>query len=231
MNTPKQHIFRRFDKDLEKLRGQVERMGNEVSRQMHLLLGHLQEEDKPDYDDVIENDMSINNIENKANRTVIKLLAKRSPMGRDLRIIIGFSRMIGDLERVGDELVSMAKTLADSSELPDCISGEKTITLAEMLVMAMNLLDRALLAAHNEDVETAREMLEKSLTHQSSYKQKLTEMIDCIKRSEKQAHSGFHAALQSHSLQRICDHICNICEHTVFMVTGEDVNHQDEDKE
>ena len=226
MPSTHQHILKRFDKDLDKLRSQVERMGNEVSRQMDLLLGHLDDDvSGDDFDDVIDNDLAINSIENKANRTVIKLLAKRSPMGKDLRVIIGFSRMISDLERIGDELVTMAKTLAEAHDLPDCMDGSKTITLAEMLVMAMNLLDRALLAAQNEDVETAREMLEKSLDQHSSYKQKLSEMINCIKKNHTQTQNGFHAALQSHSLQRICDHICNICEHTVFMVTGDDLNH------
>jgi phosphate transport system protein len=230
MPTTHQHIMKRFDKDMDKLRGQVERMGNEVSRQMDLLLGHLDEDGvNDDYYDVIENDLAINNIENKANRTVIKLLAKRSPMGKDLRVIVGFSRMISDLERIGDELVTMAKTLAEANDLPDCVTEENTITLSEMLVMAMNLLDRALLAAQNEDIDTARDMLETSLDKQSSYKQKLAELIDCIKRNHAQTQNSFHAALQSHSLQRICDHICNICEHTVFMVTGEDLNHQDED--
>jgi len=228
MSTEHNHTFKRFDKDLDKLRSQVERMGNEVSRQIDLLLSHLQAGKTTDYDDVIENDMTINGLENKANRTVIKLLAKRSPMGRDLRVIIGFSRMITDLERVGDELVTMAKSLADAKELPDCFDGNNTITLAEMLVMAMNLLDRALLAAQNEDLETAQDMLQKSLTKQSSYKIKLAEMIECVKKHHAESSNGFHSALQTHSLQRVCDHICNICQHTVFMVTGEDVNHEED---
>jgi len=226
MTTEHNHIFKRFDKDLEKLCGQVELMGSEVTKQIKLLNEKLTSDQTKDFDDVVENDMSINALENKANKTVMRLLARRAPMGKDLRVIIGMSRMINDLERIGDELVIMAKTLAESEELPDCQTGDDNITLTEMLAMAVNLLERALLAAHNEDLETAQEMLEKGLNHQSSYKRRLDEMIDCIKNSTTQ--NNFQAALQSHSLNRVCDHICNICEHTVFIISGEDINHQDE---
>ncbi len=227
MLNENKHTLKRYDKDLDKLKGQVERMGNEVSRQMDLMLGHLDTENDHDFEDVIDNDLTINNFENKANKTVIKLLAKRSPMGRDLRIIVGFSRMINDLERIGDELVNMARTLQETEDLSGCQIGDDIITLSEILAMAMNLLDRALLAAQNDDIETARDMLEKSLNKQSSYKVRLAAMIECIMKENMESQKSFNAALQSNSLKRICDHICNICQHTVFMVSGEDLNHQE----
>ena len=123
------HTYKRYDKELQKLREQVARMGDHVSQQLNLLLNHLESADKESFEEIIENDVSINGMEVKASKTVIRLLAKRAPMGSDLRLIIASSRTVTELERIGDEVVSMAKTLMADGELGVC----KGASVAEAL--------------------------------------------------------------------------------------------------
>ena len=42
MHTNTNHTYKRYDKELNKLRDQISRMGNHVSRQLNLLLNHLE---------------------------------------------------------------------------------------------------------------------------------------------------------------------------------------------
>lgn len=224
------HTYHRYDKELGKLKDQVEKMGHHVSGQIDLVLNHLEQDPiEIDFEDVVENDISINGMEVKASKTVIRLLAKQQPMGKDLRFIIAVSRIVTELERIGDEVVSIARTFAEDSKVSPCADQSLNISVISLLASAKNLLDRALLAASNDDIDTANSMIERHLTKQGSYYEDAQELVDCIKKNHTTIEDGFAAALQANSLKRICDHICNICEHTVFLVTGDDVRHADID--
>lgn len=230
--TEQHHTLRRYDKELLKLKQQVEKMGNHVSTQIDLVLEHL-ESDQPasEFDDVYENDVTINGMEVKASKTVIRLLAKQAPVGKDLRFIIAVSRIVSELERIGDEVVTIARSFGDQSQVTPCTEQSVTVSVVSLLASAKNLLDRALLAAHNDDVETATSMIAKHLHREGSYYHDTDELVDCIKKHHETIDESFNAALQANSLRRICDHICNICEHTVFLVEGEDIRHQDDELE
>ena len=221
------HTYKRYDKELNKLRDQVAGMGDMVSKQLDLMLENLRNDSEDRFEDVIENDDTINGMEVKASKTVIKLLAKRAPMGKDLRMIIASSRMVSELERIGDEIVSMAKSLLSTGELGIC--GEKSVvdTLEELISSAMNLLDRALLAAQNEDEVAATSLIEEHVKKGGAYHQQAQALIGCVEEHYDSSQKSFYAALLVNALMRISDHISNICEHIVFLVSGEDVRHQD----
>ncbi len=228
MSTTEQHTFKKYDKELLKLRAQVDKMGNEVSRQLQLLQSHLEEDSMQlELDDVIDGDLSINTLESKASRLVLKLLARRAPMGSDLRFIIAASRMVNDLERIGDEVKTLARSIEATGNQPLCDHEGVRITLPEMLAMAINLLNKAQLAAINEDVDTARQMLDDSLSASGTYKKRYAELMDCMRANQSTSFAaGIDTAFQAHALKRVCDHVCNICEHIVFQVEGEDIRHE-----
>lgn len=219
------HIYKRYDTELNKLRDQVAGMGDMVSKQLDLMLANLHDNSDERFEDVIENDVTINGMEVKASKTVIKLLAKRAPMGKDLRMIIASSRMVTELERIGDEIVSMAKSLRNSGELGIC--GDKSVveTLEGLISTAMNLLDRALLAAQNEDVDSANNLIRDYVKKGGPYHQQAHELITCVEEHYDSSQKSFYAAMLVNALMRISDHICNICEHIIFLVLGEDVRH------
>lgn len=230
MNTvvEEKHTLRRYDKDLQKLKRQVEKMGTHVSGQIKLVIDHLEQEPADlDFDDVLENDISINGMEVKASKSVLRLLAKQSPVGKDLRFIIAVSRIVTELERIGDEVVTIARSFHHQNEVSPCAEKSLEVSLTSLLASAGNLLDRAMLAAQNDDLETAMAMIEKHLARDGSYYEDAEELVNCIKKHHESIDEGFNAALQANSLKRICDHICNICEHTVFLVSGEDIRHQE----
>lgn len=235
MNTviEEQHTFRRYDKELVKLKNQVDKMGHYVSNQIELVLDHLDEDSEDmEFDDVYENDVTINGMEVKASKTVIRLLAKQAPVGKDLRFIIAVSRIVTELERIGDEVVTIARSFGDHSQANPCMDHSSvSVSVASLLAAAKNLLDRALLAAQNDDVETATNMINHHLAKEGTYYEDAQHLVACIKEHHDSIDESFNAALQANSLKRICDHICNICEHTIFLVSGEDIRHKENDLE
>ena len=234
MNTviDEHHTFQRYDKELLKLKNQVDKMGHYVSTQIELVLDHI-DADNPsmEFYDVYENDVTINGMEVKASKTVIRLLAKQAPVGKDLRFIIAVSRIVTELERIGDEVVTIARSFSEQEQVTSCTEHSVTISVASLLASAKNLLDRALLATQNDDIDTANSMIQRQLSEEGSYYADAKQLIACIKKHHDSMEESFNAALQVNSLKRICDHIRNICEHTVFLVTGEDIRHQDDEIE
>jgi len=230
MNTviDEHHTFRRYDKELVKLKNQVDKMGHYVSNQIELVLDYL-DQDNPDteFEDVYENDVTINGMEVKAGKAVIRLLAKRAPVGKDLRFIIAVSRIVTELERIGDEVVTIARSFSEQAQATPCTEHSVTVSVSSLLASAKNLLDRALLATQNDDIDTANTMIQRHLSEDGSYYADAQQLIACIKEHHESIEDSFNAALQANSLKRICDHIRNICEHTVFLVSGEDIRHQD----
>ena len=229
MHTNTNHTYKRYDKELNKLRDQISRMGNHVSRQLNLLLNHLETGDPEQFEEIIENDVTINGMEVKASKTVIRLLAKRSPVGGDLRMIIASSRIVTELERVGDEIVAMAKTLMAGSELGICEDKSVAQTLETLIATAMNLLDRALLAAQNDDEVAAKALIDEHVQKGGRFHKEAEELVLCVKEHYDSTQQSFHAALLINALTRISDHVSNICEHIIFSITGEDIRHLDEE--
>ena len=56
---------------------------------------------------VIENDAAIDALENEIDEMALQLLARTQPVAGDLRFVVSALRMVVDLERIGDEAVSM----------------------------------------------------------------------------------------------------------------------------
>lgn len=221
------HTYKRYDKELSKLRDQVSRMGDQVSQQLELLLESHQQEGDEQLEEIVDNDVMINGMEVKASKTVIKLLAKRAPMGKDLRMIIASSRTVTELERIGDEVVSMAKSLKGNDQIHVCEDDPASESLESLIVSVMNLLGRALLATKNDDDSAATVLIEEEVEKGGRFHQKAHSLIECIKRHSDSTQQSFDAALLVNALMRISDHVCNICEHIIFLVSGEDIRHQD----
>ncbi len=220
------HILKRYDKELDKLKQQIEHMGEHVSSNMNMLLTAIEElPADAGLEEVIESDVTINGMEVKASKTVLKLLARQQPVGRDLRLIIAASRVVTELERIGDETVTIARALKESKHNSPCTEGDVTVSTASLLTSGINLLERALLALQNDDVETSRDLMSRHVAEEGTYYQDADQLIECIKQHHESIDDSFNAALQANSLKRICDHIHNICEHTIFLVEGEDIRH------
>ena len=230
-----EHTYKRYDKELTKLKTQISKMGEHVTQQISLMLDELQSNSDVSFDkvldEVIDNDVAINGMEVKVGKTVLKLLAKRAPMGKDLRFIISSSRIVTELERIGDEVVSMAKSLANNNEWNICDDKAISNDLESLLVLAKQLLDRSLIAVKNDDDKIASMIIAEHVKKGGEFHKKANEMTACVKSnydSNSSVEQGFNAALLINALIRVSDHIGNICEHVIFLVSGKDVRHKED---
>lgn len=161
-------------------------------------------------DDIDERDLDIEN-------RCLKLLALQQPMAGDLRVIGTVTKLIIDIERVGDLAVDIAKiTLKIDQEMGDTTF----IDLPKMGTVARNMFRDSLEAYVRRDMDLVQQVVEKDDLADSLYRELRGQIHERMRNHPEDVVSASWLLLAIHHLERIADHACNIAERVEFMVTG-----------
>jgi len=116
MVTNSQHISQQFEKELQDIRSLVLAMGGLIEQQVANAQKALLTADIELARSVIALDEEVNELEVKIDEECIQIIALRQPTASDLRLVAGILKTITDLERIGDESVSIARMAMNLSE-------------------------------------------------------------------------------------------------------------------
>lgn len=220
------HISSYFHQELETVRTEVMRMGGLVEKQLSLILENLNEwhDVKKAIDEVISIDTQINELEVYIDECCQNILVRRQPAASDLRFVLTVTRVITDLERMGDELKKIALSIQDlhsqsiqQKHLYD--SGRIAQMTAPMVQNSLNAFARldetAVLSLDADDKK-----LDTEYRHQSR-------LLATYMMEEPRLISSFiNIMMINKSLERVGDHAKNIGEHVVYLVRGIDIRHK-----
>ena len=172
---------------------------------------------------VWENEAAINMAHREVDEMAYELLAKEQPMAIDLRFLLAVIKINGDLERIGDQAMSIAQRTVD---LLATENVHLPVDIAGMGSYAGKMIRKAIQALLDADAITAEAVIE---------------MDDEIDRMNRMAHEDLtavmverpEASLQilnaiviARNLERVADHATNIAMDVIFWVRGADVRHQ-----
>ena len=207
------HISRRFNKDIEDLRGNVLTMGGVVEEQLARAISAIVSGDSELGLQVAHDDYKVNDLEVRIDEECSRILATRAPTAGDLRLIVAIIKTITDLERIGDEAEKigfLASKLAGMDRPSDSYRELKTLGthVSHMLRDAMNAFARLDV---NESFEVVREDQRVDEEYEAIQRQCITFMME-DPRSIKRVMNVTWAA---RSLERIGDHAKNICEYVI----------------
>ncbi|TAK60694.1 phosphate signaling complex protein PhoU [Methylobacter sp.] len=218
------HISGQFNKELEDVRNKVLTMGGLVEQQIELAVTAFSTGDLEMAELVIKQDNQVDALEMAIDQECMQILALRQPAAFDLRLLITVMKVINELERVGDmaeRIAEMAIQLSggDNSKHDQYYELEHMAELVqEMLHGAldvfarMNIEDVVTITGLDENVDREYgSIIRQLITKMMEDPRNITRMLDVL--------------WIARSLERIGDHACNICEHLVYMVKGEDVRH------
>jgi phosphate transport system protein len=105
------------------------------------------------------------------------------------------------------------------------------IDVPRMAQKGVDMLHRALTAFINEDVETARTIPVEDDEVDALYNQVYRELMTIVIGNPTTIERANWLLWTAHNLERFADRVTNICERTVFVVTGEltEINDTDSD--
>ena len=172
---------------------------------------------------VKQNETAINTAQRELDEMAYELLAKEQPMAVDLRFILAVIKINGDLERVGDQSMAIARRTKDILNIGEV---ELPVDFAAMGEYAARMIRTSLQALLDGDArlaETVREMDDEIDRMNRRAKDDLLKLIQEKPRYTQQAMNGI---LVSKNLERIADHASNIATDVIFWIRGADVRHE-----
>ncbi len=171
-------------------------------------------------------DDSVDELEKRIDREVMRYLTLFGPMGRDIRLLMAVRDIGHDLERVADEAAVIARrviTIGERGALNDFLRVPRMAELAEAQVRL------ALDSFVELDLEKARAVrpadAEVDRLHRENYEQ----VFGAPGASRAVTAPVVELMFISKGFERAGDHAKNIAEQVIFLASGEDVRHRHDD--
>ena len=166
---------------------------------------------------VFAEDKEINKKRFDIENQLVILIATQQPMARDLRLLASSLEIASELERMGD----YAKGIANiNMRMGDAPLLKPLIDVPRMANKGVDMLHRALTAFINEDVDTANSLPIEDDEVDALYNQVYRELMTLIIQDPKNIERANWLLWVAHNLERFADRVTNICERTIFIVTG-----------
>jgi phosphate transport system protein len=219
------HTVRSFDNELRRFTEVLVEMGGLALRQVSDATRALIERDDSLAVGVLDRESQLNDFDLLGEELAMQLIARRQPMGIDLRSIIVLLKGFTELERVGDEAKKIAKiarrVIADGGDpIASCRDA-----FVHMSTAAHDALAQVLEAIRERNEEVAIAVAEADKQLDREYKAALRGVQDAVVSSPSNVQLVIEAVLVLKALERIGDHAKNLAKHVIFQVEGIEVRH------
>jgi len=207
-----------FETEIQQVKDDVLMLGSMVEHAILNSVEALKKRDIKASERIYQDDLEVNkkrfDIENK----LMVLIATQQPMAHDLRLLASCMEIISELERMGD----YAKGIANINiRMGDAPLLKPLIDIPRMAQIGVDMLHHALTAFVNEDVEAAQSIPVQDDEVDALYNQVYRELMTYVIQDAKTIERANWLLWVAHNLERVADRVTNICERTVFIVTGE----------
>ena len=206
-----------FLEELNRLRHDILAMGTRVEEDLGKAVTALRTSDIELAKEVIRDDAVVNAMQLKIEDETAIVIATQQPVARDLREMVTIFKLTSSLERIGDHAVHLANTVVRLSGEPPFRSFEHMEKMAET---GREMIRSAISSYLNQDAESARKTASMDDAIDREHKELTEEVLSLMKEHPeliKQATRLLHTSSQ---LERLWDHITNICENIIYMAEG-----------
>ena len=206
-----------FDEHLQQLKQDVLEMSRRSQTAVQQAMEALKSQNEELANEVIAGDEAIDELEHFINDRAIILIAKQAPVASDLRKIMVAIKVSSDVERIGDQAVNIAKSTLH-------IGQEKHIKpivdIPNMMNMALAMVDDGVRSFQNEDVKLARLVAKRDDAVDEMYGKLVQELIGYIPKHPEHMNQITQLAFVCRYIERVADHVTNISENVIYLVTG-----------
>lgn len=170
---------------------------------------------------VEEDDNILDQYEIQIDDTALHLLAK-APLATELRLITVAMKISQNLERVGDEAVTIARRARDLNTEPQL---KPYVDLPRMAAMSLEMLRDGITAFVNRETEKARAVIPRDSEVDNLNRQLHRELSSYMVERPTTITRCLHLMVISKSIERIADHATNVAEEVVYLYEAKDIRH------
>ena len=209
--------------ELNQLRRELALMAARVEEDLGKAIAILRSGGKELIEEVKKSGQIVDALQLKIEDMALVLIATQQPVARDLRELVMVLKTASNLERIGDYGIHLVKAAAKFSNRPHFRSMDRIENMAEIGQEMLRLSIAAYLA---KDAEAARSAAALDDKIDSEHKALTEEVLSLMKKHPELIKAAARLLKLSGYMERLGDHITNICEGIIYMIDGrrEDLN-------
>ncbi len=228
-------MYTKKEQSIQEIMNSFNDMANLVLSQLTLIEKLMSTDDKEKREELInkikKNELEIDSFEISISDQFINSIVLYQPVASDLRKLVAVYRMVLNLERIGDLVMNIMKTMQEL----DSSSEYKSMSelLLNMLVSGKIMVEKSILSFVNSDPDFAIWTIKNDQIVDEMNQKLLINSIAKARISEKTKEMLLsYADLKNiiTNIERIADHATNIAEATIYSLQGTDIRHSGIDK-
>ena len=219
-----QHLSSQFDDDLSRLRTHVLQMGGLVETQVSAAIEAYSNGEVAAVKSIVDTDRKVNELEIAIDDDCAHIIARRQPTASDLRLVLGISKIVTDLERAGDEAKKIAKgvrRIYEAGHMP----AQYGIGIRHIAEAALIMVREALDSFARLDTELAQKVINADDDVDVEFKSIMRQLITHMMEDPRTITTSIDIIWIARAVERIGDHAKNVAEHVIYIVDGRDIRH------
>lgn len=202
---------------MKMLNSELVEMASLVEKQIYESIKALKNQDTELANQVRKNDDKVDEFQRNIEDKCIRFMATESPLAGDLRGIYTTSKIATDLERMADYAVDICKIVP---RIEDRGLSQSISPIWEMVDIINNMIKSSIDAFIKGDEKAAYEIREMDDKVDIIYRSMFSIILKKMSKDETMLNQGTQILFASKYLERIGDHVTNICEWIIFSKKG-----------
>ena len=199
------------------LNSELVEMASLVEKQIYDSMTALKKQDVDLAKSVMKNDDKVDEFQKVIEEKCIKFMATESPLARDLRSIYTTSKIVTDLERMADYAVDICKIVP---RVKGVDFSDEIAPIWELVDIINNMIKVSIEAYVNGDEKAAYEICHMDDRVDAIYQGMFSIVLKKMGKEEVMINQGTQILFASKYLERIGEHVTNICEWIIFSKKG-----------
>lgn len=206
-----------FDRELEELKQQLFQVTERVRKNLSESIRYLELRDMKGAAQIIEADEIVNLRCMEIEEKCLKIIATQQPVATDLRLLFSILLINTEIERIGDYAKGIARI---SEKIGPGQLIKPLIDIPRMEEIAGKMLYDAINAFSAGDDIAAGEIPARDLQIDILSNQVHRELTTFVMQRPANIEQAMMLDWIAHNIERVGDRVVNICERTIFTVTG-----------
>ncbi|MCL2758967.1 MAG: phosphate signaling complex protein PhoU [Treponema sp.] len=208
-----------FSEELSRLRQDILAMATKVEENLGKALTALRTRNPELAKEVRADDAEIDALQLRIEDDAAIVIATQQPVARDLREMVTIFKLTSNIERIGDHAVHLARAAKKLSKAGDSPFRAQE-HLEKMAEIGQFMIRAALSAFMAQDSQAARDAAAMDNKIDEEHKALTENILKLMKKNPDLVKSALQVLHTSNQLERLGDHITNICEAVIYMIEG-----------
>jgi phosphate transport system protein len=207
-----------FNQEMQDLKDETLLLSSMVEQAVMNSAAALKENDVERARQVYSDDILINRKRFEIESSIMIVIATQQPIAHDLRLLAASLDICTELERMGD----YAKGIANINIRSEGLSLPRILRdIYSMAEKAVDMLHRAMTTYADEDLQTAKAIMQEDDVIDACYSKLYSEAIHSVLDDPRNIERANYVIWAAHNLERLGDRVTNLCERVIYINTGE----------